>query len=119
MALVHETSADGTRPRVQILVAAPDGEIRIPVVQLERHVADRVREIEAHRGAGGSRRRGDGAEIEQLAAQILHARPEHEREPRTLAFQRFVDVFAAQRVLARPRCHLDEMPGIEPVKLEL
>ena len=54
--LVHEAAADGAGTRVQILVAAPDGEVGIPIVQLQRHVADGVREVEAHARAGAARR---------------------------------------------------------------
>ena len=34
-------------PAVEVLVAAPDGEIDVPVVQLQRHVAGRVGQVEA------------------------------------------------------------------------
>ncbi len=55
--LVHEAPADGAGAGVQIFVAAPHGEIRARVVQRERHVADRVRQIEAHATAVSAGRR--------------------------------------------------------------
>ena len=57
MPLVHEAAADGAGAGVEILVAAPHGEVGVPVVQVQRRVADGVREVEAHRGAGTARRR--------------------------------------------------------------
>ena len=47
VALVYEAAADRSGTRVQVLVAAPHGEIRIGVVQRERQVADRVRQVDA------------------------------------------------------------------------
>ena len=52
MALVHEAAADRARAAVQVLVAAPHREVGVVVVQGERHVADRVRQVEADDAAG-------------------------------------------------------------------
>ncbi len=46
VALVHEGAGCRAGPSVQVLVRAPGREIRVPVVQRERQVADRVREVE-------------------------------------------------------------------------
>ena len=40
--LMHEATADGAGTAVEILVGAPDGEIDVPIVQLQRHIAGRV-----------------------------------------------------------------------------
>ena len=48
---VHEEAADAARPGVEVLVRAPDGEVDVPVVQRERDVADRVREVPAAHAA--------------------------------------------------------------------
>ena len=48
---VHEAAADGAGPGVQVLVVAPHGEVGAAVVQGDRDVADRVREVEADEAA--------------------------------------------------------------------
>ncbi len=60
MPLVHEAAADGAGAGIEIFVAAPHGEVGIPVVQVQRHIADRVREIDADGGADAARRRDQG-----------------------------------------------------------
>jgi len=44
---MHEQTRDPTRPRVDVFVRAPDGEIDVPGVQRERNVADCVRKVPA------------------------------------------------------------------------
>src|SRR5258708_2382457 len=51
MALVHESAGDAARAAVQILVAAPTGEVHVPVVHGELQIASGVCEIEADDGA--------------------------------------------------------------------
>src|ERR671911_129893 len=51
MALVNETTSYRTWPRIQIFIAAPDGEIRVVRVHGERGVPNGVRQIEACRAA--------------------------------------------------------------------
>ena len=46
VALMHKTSCDTARTAVQILVAAPDREIRPPVMEVQRQVSGRMREVE-------------------------------------------------------------------------
>ena len=75
MALVDETSADRARAGVQVFVAAPDGEVRIVVVQGERHVAYGVGEVEADDTAGAPSGACNSRQIEGLAGAELDARP--------------------------------------------
>ena len=51
---------------VQILVGSPDREIGVAVVQVHRHVADRVRQVEADPAALPARQRRDRREVEEL-----------------------------------------------------
>ena len=44
--LVDEGAGDRARPGVEIFVGTPDGEIDVPIVQRERHIAGRMREID-------------------------------------------------------------------------
>ena len=80
VALVHEAAADRARSRVEVLVAAPDGEIGAPVVQRERHVADRVRKIEADARSRALRRVAIARGRARSPVQVLHARQQHERD---------------------------------------
>src|SRR5215472_1434581 len=91
VALMHEAAADGTGSAVQILVAAPHGEVRAAVMQRERQVTDGVSEIEAHETAGTVRGARDARQIECLAGTELHAGPEHQRELRPMRTHRGLD----------------------------
>lgn len=66
---------------------APDGEVGGDVVQLQGDVADRVGQVEADAGALQAGHAGDGVEVEDLAAAVLHAGPQHQRQARAV----FVD----------------------------
>jgi len=117
---VHETAADGSRPCVQILVTAPDGEIRLGVVQRELEIADRVREIEADATACRTRRLCDRREIEGLPGAELNARPQHERDLAAALAQAVPDRVDVNEIRSRFRRELDEMRrGIEAVPGEL
>ena len=67
------------RSTVEVLVATPDRKIRSPVVETQRHIADRVREIPANRASLVPRQRGDTFNIEKLTAVVLHAGQHDER----------------------------------------
>ena len=49
--------------------------------------------------------------IEGLAAAVLHARPEHQRQLSGLRFDRGLDVFMPQDVFARARRQLQQRGG--------
>ena len=91
VALVHETAADGPRSGVQVLVAAPHGEVRVRLVQGERQVADRVRQVEAGHApvpVGGTR---DARQIERLPGAELHRRPQHQGDLRAVLLEARLD----------------------------
>ena len=99
---VHEAAADRPRSAVQILVGAPHREVGAPVVQPERHVARRVRQIEAHHRARPPPRTCQALEIEQLAGVILHAGQQDERDLGTPLHDQRLEVFGPERRLAAP-----------------
>lgn len=78
VALVDEESADDTWPAVHVLVVAPRGEVDVPVVQLQRHVADGVGEVPADGDAALLGVGGDGGDVEELARVVLDAREEQQ-----------------------------------------
>ena len=56
VALVDERAGQRARAGVEVLVRAPGREVDVPVVQLQRHVPGRVREVPAHDRAGARAR---------------------------------------------------------------
>jgi hypothetical protein len=100
---MNEAAADGTRTGVQILVVAPDSEVGAAVVQLDRHVADRMSQIEADATSCSVRRLRDRAQVEALAVEELHTGQHHGRELRTLALDERQHVFGAHGFLAGTR----------------
>lgn len=76
---MHKTPRHRPRPGVQILVAAPHGEIHVPRVQRQRDIADGVREVPANvRDAEGARVGSDEGDVEELACVVLDAGEEEE-----------------------------------------
>mmetsp|Transcript_94003 Transcript_94003/g.293826 ORF Transcript_94003/g.293826 Transcript_94003/m.293826 type:complete len:257 (+) Transcript_94003:3-773(+) len=71
VALVHEGARDVAGAGVEVLVGAPAGKIAAPIVQLKRHIADRMREVEAHQATLLPSRAGDPVQLEELARIVL------------------------------------------------
>ena len=119
MPLMHEGAGRRAGTSVQVLVRAPGREVRVPVVQRERQVADRVGEVESGDRADAMRGFRERPDVEPLTGQVLDARQQDEREPRALAFDLGDEVLLAQELLARARRDLDAgRRGIAPVPAE-
>ncbi len=73
MALVHEATADGAGSGIEILVTAPNGEIDIPLMQVQQRVADAVSEVQADRRAGTACCADHGCQVQGLSGEILNA----------------------------------------------
>ena len=108
VALVHEAAADGTRPGVQVLVAAPHREVGVRVVQRERHVADRVREVEAGDAAVRVRGARDARQVKHLPGAILHPGPQHQRDLSAVRGEARLDVRFRHGVFAGARGELEQ-----------
>ncbi len=89
--LMNERAADRARPGVQILVAAPHGEIRIAVVKRQRRVADGMREIESGERADAMTRPVRCARDRRPARCGTESRPQHERNARAVLSQTLFD----------------------------
>ncbi len=84
MLLMHKETARGSRAGVEILVAAPDSGVDVPVVEMEGDVANRVSEVENDKDAMGVCVLGDGGDVEELTAVVLDAREEKDGGGRTV-----------------------------------
>jgi len=68
VSLVNEAAAHGSWSGVEVFVGTPDGEIDIPVVELEGHVSCCVSEIPAYEDVVFLGVSGDGGKVEELAS---------------------------------------------------
>ena len=116
--LVHERAGQRPGPGVQVLVGAPGRPVDAPVVQAQRHVARRVRQIPADDRAGGLSGGGDRVDVEQLAGEVVHraeqdaARPGGPLRSGTATTS---SVRSAVLTGARPQPH-DRLVGVEAVE---
>src|SRR5262245_39104814 len=108
---MHEGAADRAGSRIQILVAAPDREVRSRIMQRERYVADGVRESEADRAAMTRRAARDLLEGQWLAGHIVHARPDDGGDRGLLALDEFADIARAQRCFSLARTGFQQRLG--------
>ena len=109
MPLVHEAAADGAGARVQILVAAPHGEVGIPIVQLQRHIADGVREVEADARAGAARRGDQRRELEACPVRYCTPGSSTSARPAPSRSMRPSEILGAKVRLAGARRDLDQV----------
>src|SRR3546814_169838 len=79
VAFVDEAAGDRAGSGIHVLVVAPHGEVRAVVVQLQGQVAGGMGEVEADHCAGRMAQACDLAQVEGLAAAVLHARSEERR----------------------------------------
>ena len=99
-ALVDERLPDGAGSRVHVLVRAPDGEVHAPVVQPERHVPRRVRQVPADHAAHVAARGRDALDVQALPGEVLEAGQPDQRELRALVRDPRFHVLRAQGRLA-------------------
>jgi hypothetical protein len=70
---VDKESTDYARTAVHVLVVAPCGEVDVPVMQLERHVADGMSQIPSNFDTKGVAVTRDELYVKELAAVVLDA----------------------------------------------
>ena len=120
MPVVDEDLGDRPRAAAQVLVGAPHREVDVPVVQGERHVARRVRELPAGERAGLVDRGREPRDVVDLAGRVVHAGQQGDRERVAMRVDGRLEVLGPHRRLARARSDHDEVLGrIEPVMDEL
>src|SRR6266446_8809825 len=108
MTFVHVSARDGARPGVKIFVGTPDGEIDVPIVQRQRHIADRVGKIDTDRDAVLLRRFGDRRDVEQLAGEKIHASDYNDGELVGVFLDKIDNVVRSSRELAFARIGQNE-----------
>ena len=77
---VHENPAHRSRPRIQVLVITPRGEINVPIMECQLNVSSGVREIPADEDVVSVCMGCYTGDVEELAAVELDARQEDEGE---------------------------------------
>ena len=89
-------------------------------MQVNRYIADRMREVEADRAAVTRAERGDRSQIEALAGGVLHTRPQDQRDAIAFARQHVFDLRRIDGVLARHRRQFNQIRGgITAMKADL
>ena len=111
VALVDEAAGDGAGPAIEVLVRAPAGEIDVPVVQCQRHVARGMGQIPADHAAVAVCGGGDPLHVEDLTREEVHARQQNQRDLLAQLLEQRLDRLAAQRVLVCQRLDLKEGVG--------
>ncbi|EPY23656.1 kynureninase [Strigomonas culicis] len=99
---VHEGAAHVAGAAVQVLVRAPARKVHVPLVQLQWHVAHRVRRVHAHHHPLRVRRLHDGGDVEQLAGQEVHRRQQHHRHFVRVLLDRVQEQLRRHRHRRRP-----------------
>ena len=117
MALVDEAAGDRAGSRVHVLVMAPHREIGIAVVQLQRHVAGGMRQVEA--GDGALRRApGERFPSGRRPGRVRYWMPGHSdgRQSRAVFADRALDRLHRDGTIHFVRLDLDEArcPGSKP-----
>src|SRR6266478_5069291 len=105
MTLMHERTGDCTGAGVQIFVRTPDRKIDIPIVERERDVANRVREIETDSDTVFLRCGRDFFDIQQLTGEKVHTAKHHYRQLIAVLLNKIDNLFrsSCELALARPR----------------
>ena len=103
VSLVNKAARDGARAAVEILVRTPHCEIHAPVVQLQRHIARRVRQVEPDRATLLMRQPRHLLQVIQLTREKIHAGQHHQRDLIALVGQRALDVLRSDGVFAVAR----------------
>ena len=120
MALVDEAAGDRTGTCVEVLVAAPDREVAAGVVQREWQVAGRVCKVESDPAALRVRGARDRGEVEGLAAEVLHAGQQHQRDAGAVLVDRAQHVVGGNHAAGFVRIELDPRArGIVAVAADL
>jgi hypothetical protein len=80
MFLVHEQARNRSRTGIHVLVRTPRGEIHIPIVQFQRHIAGRVGQVPADEEISRMGMLCNSRNVEELSAVILDARKQDQGE---------------------------------------
>ena len=93
---MDKAARNRARPRVQVLVTAPDGKVGVRVVQMNRQVSYRMRKVEADECTRRMSKPGDLGDVIRFTRSVLDAWPHHHGKS-----------FAIGVNGTRDRCHRD------------
>ena len=108
---MHEAARDRARAGVQVLVGAPDGEIDLPVVKPQGHVAHGMGEVESDAAAVPPGYGRDPFHIKDLARQIVDSAHQDQRNLAAVPLDQRLDVLQTDQILAGPWPGDQERPG--------
>ena len=95
MPLMNETTSHASWTAIQILIAAPNREVRTPIVQFQTQIAGSMRQIEADHATLCVTRARNSCHIERLAGRIIHSTQQDQRDLIPRALDQQVDLFIA------------------------
>ncbi len=117
---VDEATGDRSRSAVQVLVGAPDGEIDVPVVELQRDVPRGVSEVQAGHDPVLARRRNQPRDVVAAAGVVVHAAQQEHRDLGPALAEQDLDVLVVDRCGAVARAwNQDPLLRVEAVPSEL
>src|SRR5262249_32882304 len=106
-----EAAAHRPGAAVEVFVIAPDGEIDLPVVQPQYHVARRVGQVEADHAALAPGGGGDPLHVEDLAGEEIDTAEQHQGNLGAPGLQQRLDVFAPDQVFPHARLEGQQRVG--------
>src|SRR5271167_190247 len=109
MSFVHEEAADRAGAGVEIFVAAPYGEVGVPIVQTQLRIADCVCKIEAYGRTNSPRRRDQRFQIQRLTGEILDARQQDQRQTGSRLEDSIDQILGSQAALCGSGLDLDQV----------
>ena len=93
MPFVYETPSNRPWTTIHVLICTPDGEVDIPVMELDGHVANSMSEIPANCDAFVLCVSGDLGHVEELAGVVLDSWEKEQSSIRSVSVDNGEDMF--------------------------
>mmetsp|Transcript_10544 Transcript_10544/g.14434 ORF Transcript_10544/g.14434 Transcript_10544/m.14434 type:complete len:241 (+) Transcript_10544:145-867(+) len=107
MVVVHKAPSNTTWAGVEVLVRAPAGKVNVPVMQLEREIANSMGQIEPNDAPLLVACFGNGCHVKILPSVVLNSRQQHKGYLRSFRFDNFQDVFYSKDRFSCARLELN------------
>jgi hypothetical protein len=103
MPFVDESAGNSSRTGIEIFVGTPDGEIDVPVMEMERQVPRGVGEVDSDDAPALLRRRRDSLEIKKLSGEKVYTRQKDDRNLVSVPLDQRLDFLLTNGVFPFPR----------------